>query len=58
MSKYVCSKEKTYLCVETTYEKNDHIDKIDLKQMSKRVVEDLIISKSMLDLRTFRSYWF
>lgn len=44
MSKYVCSKGKTYLCVETTYEKNDHIDKINLKQMSKRVIEDLTIS--------------
>ncbi len=42
MSKFVSPKNKTYLCAEITYSKNDQIDKMSFDQIKKRVKDDLI----------------
>ena len=42
MSPYLAPKNKTYLCAEICYFKNDEIDKMSLQQISKKVVDDLI----------------
>ena len=45
MSKFLCKKNKTYLCVEIAYSKNDHIDQLSEKIISQRVISDLIKTK-------------
>jgi sialic acid synthase SpsE/protoporphyrinogen oxidase len=42
MSKFVSPMNKTYLTCEISYSKNDHIDRMDLKKISKIVSEDLV----------------
>ena len=42
MSKFVSSKNKTYLSAEISYTKGDEIDKLDFKEVKKRVKNDLI----------------
>ena len=42
MTKYVAPKNQTCLSVEIAYSKNDNIDKIDFKNIKKRVEHDLI----------------
>jgi len=42
MSPYLAPKNKTYLCAEICFFKGDEIDKLSLKQISKRVINDLI----------------
>jgi sialic acid synthase SpsE/protoporphyrinogen oxidase len=42
MSSYLAPKNKTYLCAEICYFKNDKIDKMPLQQITKKVVDDLI----------------
>ncbi len=42
MSSYLAPKNKTYLCVEICYFKNDEIDKMSLQKISKKVIDDLI----------------
>ena len=42
MSKYLSPKNKTFLCAEITYEKDDIIDKMSFEKISKRVLDDLI----------------
>ena len=41
MSPFLTPKNKTYLCAEICYFKNDEIDKMSLQQISKKVVDDL-----------------
>jgi len=42
MSPFLAPKNKTYLCAEICYFKNDEIDKMSLQQISKKVLDDLI----------------
>ena len=42
MSKFLSPKNKTYLCAEITYSKGDQIDKINLKEIKKIIIKDLI----------------
>ena len=42
MSKSIAPKNKTYLCVEITYSKNDKIDKLSFNKIKKIIVNDLI----------------
>jgi sialic acid synthase SpsE/protoporphyrinogen oxidase len=45
MSKYLCPKNKTYLCLEICYSKNDNLDKMDFGELSKIVIADLVKTK-------------
>ena len=42
MTRTVSKKGKTYLTCEITFQKNDYIDKLKFKDLSKRVIEDLL----------------
>jgi sialic acid synthase SpsE/protoporphyrinogen oxidase len=42
MTKYISPSNKTYLSAEIAYSKNDKIDKLELKELRKKVVGDLI----------------
>ena len=55
MTNTVCKKNKTYLTCEIAFSKNDHIDKLNLKQISDKVINgllktNLIKDKSEIDL--------
>ena len=41
MSPRVSSKNKTYLCAEIAFSKGDQIDKMDLKQLKRKIINDL-----------------
>ena len=45
MTKTVCKKNKTYLTCEITFSKNDHIDKLNLKEVSDKVINGLLKTK-------------
>ena len=45
MSKFLSPKNKTYLCAEITYSKNDKIDKIKLQDIKKLIIRDLVKTK-------------
>jgi sialic acid synthase SpsE/protoporphyrinogen oxidase len=45
MSPYLCEKNKTYLCAEITYSKNDKIDKMTFQKIKEIIKKDLIKTK-------------
>ena len=45
MSPYLCEKNKTYLCAEITYSKNDNVDKLTFQEIKEIIRKDLIKAK-------------
>ena len=55
MSKYLGPKNKTYLCVEIAYSKNDMIDKLSFNEIKKIIKKDLIKTKLVKSLNEIYS---